>query len=84
MVIAVAAHIVGDTATAEDIASEAFERLARQTVDVRDKDAWLRTAAYRSALNELRRREATASTCTSTSGSTRTTGPAILTSPATW
>jgi DNA-directed RNA polymerase specialized sigma24 family protein len=54
MVIAVAAHIVGDTATAEDIASEVFERLARHTVDVRDKDAWLRTAAYRSALNELR------------------------------
>jgi RNA polymerase sigma-70 factor (ECF subfamily) len=56
-VIAVAAHIVGDTATAEDIASEAFERLARQTTEVRDTDAWLRTVAYRSALNELRRRE---------------------------
>jgi RNA polymerase sigma-70 factor (ECF subfamily) len=57
MVIAVAAHIVGDTATAEDIASEAFERLARRTGEVRDTDAWLRTVAYRAALNELRRRE---------------------------
>jgi DNA-directed RNA polymerase specialized sigma24 family protein len=37
MVIAVAAHIVGDTATAEDIASEVFERLARQTDDVREQ-----------------------------------------------
>ncbi|HEY4377101.1 MAG TPA: sigma-70 family RNA polymerase sigma factor, partial [Acidimicrobiales bacterium] len=41
----------------EDIAQDAFMRLAAQTGHIEAPDKWLRTVAYRSAIDELRRRD---------------------------
>jgi len=53
----VALRILGDRATAEDVAQEAFAQFARRRVRIGDGSrGWLCTAAVHGALNELRGR----------------------------
>ena len=56
-VVAVAAHLLGDLAGAEDVAQDAFMRLAAETGHIENPGNWLRTVAYRSAISEIRRRD---------------------------
>jgi len=55
-VVAFAWHMTGDRACGEDIAQEVFVALLRSglSAELRAPLAWLRTATYRRALNELR------------------------------
>jgi len=56
-VVSVARRIVGDVATAEDVAQEVFAAFARRfNPNVTHASGWLYLAAARNALNEVRRR----------------------------
>lgn len=54
-VVAVVYHLLGNREAADDIVSDAVVALLEHDGDIRDVGAWLRTVAYRRALNELRR-----------------------------
>jgi len=55
-IVAVVYHLLGSREAAEDITSDAVVALLEHDGEIRDVSAWLRTVAYRRALNELRRR----------------------------
>lgn len=81
-VVAVAAHLLGERAGAEDIAQEAFIQLAAHLDEVKEPGAWLRTVTYRRALNELRRRERERNAFKRHSNGQTQTFPADLIDPA--
>lgn len=56
-IVAVVYHLLGNREAAEDITSDAVVALLEHDGEIRDVGAWLRTVAYRRALNELRRQQ---------------------------
>lgn len=57
--VAIAVHIVGGRAVAEELVQESFERYiaADRRADIENAGGWLTTAVTRRCLNELRRRK---------------------------